>query len=80
MYEIKLVYPRLRNYKPSITYTETLTYAATIDLFLRGIYTVQTSATRIGFESERDRTLGLLLLSDRTEYTPVIVEKDSSFE
>ena len=76
MYEIKLVYdPEPR----SLTLVESITYCATVDLFLRGIHTAQTSATRIAFESERDRLLGILILSDSTSFTPVCVSKDSSF-
>ena len=74
VYEVKLIYNDFKQHRPSITYCETLTYAATVDLFLKGIHTVQMSATRIGFESERDRMLGLLHLTGRTEYTPVYAE------
>ena len=76
MYEIKLVYD---NTPRSLTLVESITYCATVDLFLRGIHTAQTSATRIAFESERDRLLGILILSDSNSYTPVCVERDSSF-
>jgi len=71
MYELKLIYDP----EPyTLTLLESITYCATVELFLRGIHTVQTSATRIGFESERDRMLGLLILSESTSYTPVIIE------
>jgi len=76
VYEIKLVYD---NTPRSLTLVESITYCATVDLFLRGIHTAQTSATRIAFESERDRLLGILILSDSNSYTPVCVERDSSF-
>jgi len=70
MYEIKLVYDP----EPKcITTKESITYCATIELFLRGIHTSQSSATRILFESDRDRMLGLLYLSDSTSFTPVCV-------
>jgi len=72
MYELKLIYDPEPN---TLTLLESITYCATVELFLRGIHTVQMSATRIGFESERDRTLGLLILSESTSYTPVIVDK-----
>ena len=72
MYEIKLVYTKHKQFEPSLTYCETLTYAVTVDLFLRGIHTTQSSATRIQFESERDRTYAMLLLSDRREFTVTI--------
>ena len=70
MYEIKLVYdpePRTQTLKESVT------YCATVELFLRGIHTAQTSATRIAFESDRDRTVGVLLLSSSTSFTPIII-------
>ena len=70
MYEIKLVYD---NTPRSLTLVESITYCATVDLFLRGIHTAQTSATRIAFECERDRLLGILILSDSNSYTPVCV-------
>ena len=70
MYEVKLVYDP----EPyTITLVESITYCATVELFLRGIHTVQLSATRIAFESDRDRTLGLLILSESTSFTPVCV-------
>ena len=46
-----------------------MTHCATVELFLQGIYTSQASATRIVFESERDRLLGVLILSGKSEYT-----------
>ena len=71
MYEIKLVYtpePRTQILKESIT------YCATIDLFVHhGIDCFQTSATRIAFESDRDRVLGILLLSDSSSFEVVCV-------
>lgn len=70
MHEIKLIYspePQTQTLKESIT------YCATIELFLRGIHTYQPSATRIGFETERDRMLGLLILSDSTSFRAVCV-------
>jgi hypothetical protein len=76
MYEIKLVYDPEPH---TLTLVESITYCATVELFLRGIYTTQCSATRIGFETERDRLLGVLILSESDSFTPVIVEKDSSF-
>ena len=71
MYEIKLVYtpePRTQILKESIT------YCATIDLFVHhGIDCFQTSATRIAFESDRDRVLGILLLSASSSFEVVCV-------
>jgi len=70
MYAVKLIYdPEPAN----ITVKESITYCATVELFLRGIHTSQCSATRILFESERDRMMGLLILSDSTSFTPVCV-------
>lgn len=71
MYEVKLIY---KDTYTNLTVIETQTYCATVELFLKGIHTVQTSATRICFESERDRMLGLLYLAGREEYTPVYAE------
>jgi hypothetical protein len=71
MYSVKLVY---RNEPRTQTLKESVTYCATIELFLRGIHTVQTSATRIAFESDRDRTLGLILLSESSDFTAVCVD------
>lgn len=70
MYEIKLIYNPMPK---TITLVESITYVATVELFLRGIHTCQTSATRIAFESERDRLMGLLILSDSKSFTPVAV-------
>jgi hypothetical protein len=71
VYEVKLIYnDTYRN----LTVIETQTYCATVELFLKGIHTTQSSATRIAFESERDRMLGLLYLAGREAYTPVYAE------
>lgn len=70
MYEVKLVYDP----EPyTLTLKESITYCATVELFLRGLHTVQTSATRIAFESARDRTLGIIILSESRSFTPVCV-------
>jgi len=74
MYEIKLHYSTHKQHTPSITYRESITHCATIDLFLRGIHTAQTSASRIAFESDRDRMLGVLILSNNPRFTVSIVE------
>jgi len=73
MYEVKLLYPSYKQFEPSLTYKESITHCATVDLFLRGIHTSQMSATRISFESERDRTLGLLILSANSKFTAICV-------
>ena len=69
VYEVKLIYPKVKQFEPSLTYKESMTHCATVELFLQGIYTSQASATRIVFESERDRLLGVLILSGKSEYT-----------
>ena len=71
MYEVKLVYhrePRTQTLKESVT------YCATVDLFLRGLDTCQMSATRIAFETDRDRMLGLIYLSESKDFTPVCID------
>jgi len=73
MYEIKLIFKSIKQYQPSLTYIESITHCATIELFLRGIHTSQTSASRIAFESDRDRTLGMLILSSSDKFTAVVV-------
>ena len=71
MYEIKLIYDP----EPyTTTLKESITYCASVELFLRGIHTAQTSASRIAFESDRDRMLGLLYLSSSTSFTPVCID------
>lgn len=71
MYEVKLVYDP----EPySTTLKESITYCATIELFLKGIHTSQTSASRIAFETDQDRLLGLIYLSGSTSFTPVCID------
>lgn len=77
MYEIKLVYKTFNQHLPSLAYIESITHCATVELFLRGIHTTQSSATRIQFESERDRTLGMLILSDSDKFTVLCVDNAS---
>ena len=70
MYEVKLIYDP----EPySTTLKESITYCATVELFLRGIHTSQLSASRIAFESDKDRILALLILSASTSFTPVCI-------
>jgi hypothetical protein len=70
MYEVKLIYDP----EPyTLTLKESITYCATVELFLRGIHTCQSSATRILFETEKDRLLGLIILSESESFTPVCV-------
>jgi hypothetical protein len=72
MYEVKLIY---RSEPSSQTLKESITYCATVELFLRGIDTCQMSATRIAFESDRDRMLGLILLSESRDFTAVCIDQ-----
>lgn len=71
MYQVKLVY---RNEPRTQTLKESVTYCATVELFLRGLHTVQLSATRIAFETDRDRMLGLILLSESQDFTAVCID------
>lgn len=72
MYTIKLIYdpePRTQTLK------ETVTYCATLELYTRfNIDAFQTSATRIAFENDRDRMLGLIYLSESTSFRVVCVD------
>lgn len=77
MYEIKLIFKNHKQHTPSLMYKESITHCATIDLFLRGIHTSQTSATRIVFETERDRMLGMLILSNSDKFTVQCVDNSS---
>jgi hypothetical protein len=71
MYEIKLIYDP----EPyTLQLKESITYCATVELFLRGIHTSQCSASRIAFETDQDRVLGLLILSGSTSFTAVCVD------
>jgi len=71
MYEVKLVYTP----EPySTTLKESITYCATVELFLRGIDTCQMSASRIAFDTDRDRLLGLIYLSESTSFRAVCVD------
>ncbi len=71
VYAIKLVYtpaPRTQTLKESIT------FLAAEYLASMGLYCVQTSASVLMFESDRDRTLALIALSGSSSYTPVCVD------
>ena len=74
MYEVKLIFEPYKQYAPSNVYIESITHCATVELFLKGIHTAQTSASRIAFESERDRTLGLLYLSNSDKFSVVCLD------
>lgn len=72
MYEVKLVY---RNEPRTQTLKESVTYCACVDLYLLyGIDAFQTSATRIAFETDRDRVLGLIYLSGSSDFTAVCID------
>jgi len=69
-YSIKLVYPTYKQHTPSQLYKESITYCALVDLLLEhNIHATQSSASIITLESARDRTLAVLALSGRSEYT-----------
>lgn len=71
MYQVKLIYTP----EPySLIAKESITYCATVELFLKGIHTAQASASRIVFESDQDRVLGLLYLSESTSFRAVCVD------
>ena len=63
-YSIKFRYPSTK----SEMYKESITYAASIELFLHNIHSTQSSASILTLESERDRVFALLLLSGFSRY------------
>lgn len=71
MYTVKLIFEPMPKTQ---TLVESITFCACTELLLRGIHTVQMSASRIAFETERDRMLGLLILSDSTSFRAVCVD------
>ena len=73
-YELKLEYPRFKQFEASITYKESITHCAIVTLYLRGIESFQTSATRIAFESDQDRMLAALILADNPKFDIHFVE------
>lgn len=75
VYSLKLIFPSYKQHTPSQLYKESITYCACIDLLIcHQIYTSQSSASIITFESERDRMLAVLALSGRPEYTVKILD------
>lgn len=75
VYSVKLIYPQHKQHMPSQLYKESITYCACLDLLLaHHIYTTQSSASIITFESERDRMLAVLALSGRPEFTIKILD------
>ena len=77
MYKLKLIYdpePKTQTLK------ETVTFCAANELYItHGIDACQCSASELLFDTERDRLFALLVLSSSKSFTPVCVEKDSSF-
>jgi hypothetical protein len=78
MYAVKLVYdpePRTQTLKESIT------YCASVDLFLRyHIDCCQCSASVLLFESERDRLIALIALSESKSFTALVWDKEPYFD
>lgn len=72
MYKLKLVYepePRTQTLKESIT------YCAVVELLLsHGIDACQSSASELLFETERDRLVASLALSNSTSFRVVYAE------
>ena len=74
-YSVKLVYNKHKQHTPSQAYKESITYCALLDLLLEhNIHATQSSASILSFESERDRTLAVLILSTRSQYTCVCID------
>ena len=73
MYAIELEYAtrtRIDQYVHDQRYEDSITHCATLDLYVdHGIESFQTSANEIGFSRARDRTLAILVLSSRTQFT-----------
>lgn len=71
MYKLKLIYdpePKTQTLK------ETVTFCAANDLYImHGIDAAQCSASELLFESDRDRMLAILYLSQSTSFTPVVI-------
>jgi hypothetical protein len=69
MYTVKLIYDP----EPyTLQLKESITYCASIKLFLQGIHCAQTSASRLAFDSDRDRMLALLILSASKQFRAVL--------
>lgn len=65
MFGLKFIYP----VEKSQEYKEVITYAATVDLFeIHHIHTVQTSASVLEFETDKDRMFASMLLASNTAY------------
>ena len=70
MYSVKIQYPLDKTQE----YKESITYAASIELFLHNIHTTQPSASVLTLESSRDLTFALLLLSGFSNYPVVVLD------
>jgi len=55
-------------------FKECITHAKGIELYVRNIHTVQSSASMLEFESERDRNYAILLLSNDPLYTLSVID------
>lgn len=70
MYSVKIQYPANKTQE----YKESITYAASIELFLHNIHTTQPSASVLVIETARDLTYALLILSGFSRYPVVVLE------
>ena len=72
-YKLVLVYPLRHGHAPqwvSHTYKDSITCATGLELLTRyGVHTTQPNATTLVFESERERMLAVLALSDAKQFT-----------
>ena len=77
-YKLKLIYPQRTSTAPqwiSQTYKETVTCATSLELLTTyGIHTTQSSASVLVFESDRERMLAVLALSNAREYTTECID------
>ena len=69
-YSIKFIYPSTK----SEQYKESITYAASIELFLHNIHSTQSSASILSLETSQDRVFALLLLSGFSPYPIVALD------
>jgi hypothetical protein len=70
MYTLRFIYPTVKQHTPSQHYQDSITHCATLDLYVdHGIESFQMSSNEVGFTQARDRTLAILVLSSRTQFT-----------
>jgi hypothetical protein len=67
LYTLRLNYPE-QHYDNTI-YKDSITHAATIELFVRGIHCSQSSANTLVFDREKDCVFASLLLCADSAYT-----------